>query len=89
MNTINIWLKKREFLKINKRVGISMAVCKKCYFEEKGMFSGQGFTDFKCVLCGKIDTWHNTNTPKFCNECSEKLNMCQRCGDKLVGESYE
>ena len=23
-----------------------MAICKKCYWEEKGMFSGQGFTDF-------------------------------------------
>lgn len=60
-----------------------MAVCKKCYWEEKGMFSGQGFTDFTCQLCGKQDTWANTNTPKFCHECSKKLDMCQRCGGDL------
>jgi uncharacterized protein YlaI len=66
-----------------------LAVCKKCLFEEKGMLSGQGFTDFKCALCGRIDTWHNTNTPKFCHECSVKLNMCQRCGDSLEEEKEE
>lgn len=60
-----------------------MAICKKCYWEQKGMFAGQGFTEFTCALCGKPDVWHNTNTPKFCSECSERLNMCQRCGADL------
>ena len=50
------------------------------------MLSGQGFTDFKCSLCGKIDTWHNTNVPKICDECSNKLNVCQRCGGSLKEE---
>ena len=66
-----------------------MTVCKKCLFKEKGMMSGQGFTDFKCDICGKIDTWHNTNTPKFCYECSTKLNICQRCGELLEEEKEE
>lgn len=60
-----------------------MAICKKCQDAEKGMFSGQGFMDFRCALCDKTDTWCNTNTPKFCHECSKRLNMCQRCGGKL------
>lgn len=60
-----------------------MAICKKCYWEEKGMLSGQGFTDFTCQLCGKQGTWANTNTPRFCHECSKKLDMCQRCGGPL------
>ena len=66
-----------------------MAVCKKCLFEEKGMLSGQWSTDVICKLCGKTDTWHNTNTPKFCHECSTKLNMCQRCGADLEKEEQE
>ena len=66
-----------------------MAVCKKCLFKEKGMLSGQGFTNFKCVLCGKIDTWHNTNVPKFCHECSDQLDMCQRCGADIGKEKEE
>ena len=66
-----------------------MTVCKKCLFKEKGMMSGQGFTDFKCDICGKIDTWHNTNTPKFCHECSTKLNVCQRCGELFEEEKEE
>lgn len=65
-----------------------MAICKKCYWEEKGMFSGQGFTDFTCALCGREDTWANTNTPKFCHECSKRLNLCQRCG-KIMEEEDE
>ena len=64
-----------------------MAVCKKCKEAERGMFSGQGFRDFTCQLCGKTDTWCNTNIPKFCDECSKKLNICQRCGADL-GEDY-
>ena len=63
-----------------------MAICKKCYWEEKGMLSGHGFTDFTCELCERQDTWHNTNTPRFCYECSKKFNMCQRCG-KIMGEN--
>ena len=65
-----------------------MAICKKCYWEQKGMLSGQGFTDFICALCGKRDTWGNTDVPKFCHECSEKLNMCQRCGADLGNEKF-
>lgn len=60
-----------------------MAICKKCEWEEKGMLSGQAFRDFTCQLCGRTDTWHNTNIPKFCHECSKRLNMCQRCGGEL------
>ena len=60
-----------------------MALCKKCKFEEKGMMAGQAFTEFTCALCGRISVWGNTNTPKFCYECSKKFNMCQRCGDEL------
>ena len=63
-----------------------MAICKKCYWEEKGMLSGQGFTDFVCQICDKTDTWANTNVPRFCHECSKKLNICQRCGGKLNEE---
>ena len=66
-----------------------MSICKKCYWEQKGMLSGQGFTAFTCALCGKQDTWHNTNIPKFCHECSKRLNICQRCGVELGDEKYE
>ena len=63
-----------------------MAVCKKCEEKEREMVSGQGFRDFTCQLCGRVDTWYNTNIPKFCHECSDKLNMCQRCGADLDEE---
>ena len=60
-----------------------MAICKKCEDEEKYAMAGQGFRDFICALCGRTDTWCNTNVPKFCSRCSEKLDMCQRCGGTL------
>ena len=31
-------------------------------------------------------TWYNTNVPKICDTCSEKLNVCQRCGAELEKE---
>lgn len=55
--------------------------CMKCRMD-KG-FAGQGFTKFTCEKCGKEDWHHNTNTPRFCNECSKKYNICERCGSKL------
>lgn len=60
-----------------------MSECKRCEEKEKGMMAGQGFREFTCQLCGKTDVWHNTNTPRFCSECSKRLNMCQRCGNPL------
>lgn len=66
-----------------------MSICRRCYWEEKGYLSGQGFTDFTCELCGKQDTWANTNTPRFCHECSKSLDMCQRCGNTLKDDGCE
>ena len=66
-----------------------MAICTKCYWKEKGQLSGQGFTTFTCALCGKEEEHHNTNVPKFCHECSKRLNMCQRCGEELTEEDKE
>ena len=65
-----------------------MAICEKCYWEEKGMLSGQAFSAYTCALCDKTETWHNTNVPKFCSECSERLQMCQRCGGDLGNHYY-
>ena len=66
-----------------------MTICKKCLFEQKDVMAGQGFREFTCVLCEQKDIWHNTNIPKFCSKCSEKLNMCQRCGASLDEEEKE
>ena len=57
--------------------------CKKCLMEGKGIVAGQAFTEFTCVKCGRIDRWHNTHTPKICDACSKRFNICQRCGKKL------
>ena len=63
-----------------------MVICKKCKDKERGMLAGQGFRTFTCQLCGQEDEWPNTNVPKFCHECSVKLDMCQRCGGSLNEE---
>lgn len=60
-----------------------MTVCKKCEFEQKGMMAGQAFREFTCTICGSTGIWYNTNVPKICGKCSEKLNICQRCGTIL------
>lgn len=32
-----------------------------------------GFTKYKCSLCKKTETWHNSLTPDFCKQCAEKI----------------
>ena len=64
-----------------------MAECKKCKWEEKHMMAGQGFRGFTCAICGRADVWPNTNIPKICHVCSEKFNICQRCGGSLEEEN--
>jgi hypothetical protein len=33
----------------------------------------QALTEFKCILCGENDSWHNSATPTICTECAKKL----------------
>lgn len=66
-----------------------MPICKKCYWEQKGMLSGQGFTKFTCAICGKEYEYCNTNVPKICYDCSRKLNICERCLEKLDKDEKE
>ena len=61
--------------------------CKKCKMD-KGL-AGQGFTPFICEKCGKRTYHHNTNIPKFCDECSKKYNICEKCGVSLGEEEEE
>ena len=35
--------------------------------------AGQAFTSFVCAACDKEDTYHNTNVPIFCEECTDKI----------------
>ena len=56
-----------------------MAECKKCYWAQKGMMSGQAFRPFTCEICGRIEMHANTNVPRICAECSRRLNICERC----------
>ena len=57
-----------------------MTVCTKCKIEQAGGMSGQAFTAFKCEKCGEMNMHYNTNVPKICSKCSEKYNICERCG---------
>ena len=57
--------------------------CIKCLMENKGAVCGQGFTEYTCEKCGEKSWHHNTNVPKYCSNCSEKYNICERCGGNL------
>ena len=56
-------------------------ICEKC--KQKNVIAGQAFTRYKCEVCEKECMHHNTNTPKLCKECAQKLRKCQRCGEDL------
>ena len=67
----------------------SKTICKECYWKQKGMLSGQGFTKYTCALCGNEYEWCNTDVPKICEECSKKMNICQRCLEPLDDKEKE
>ena len=62
-------------------------ICNKCLMDK--YIAGQAFTEWFCVECGKNDMHHNTHVPKYCKECSEKLNVCEMCGEILNEKSKE
>lgn len=66
-----------------------MTICKKCKEYDRYIVAGQSFRDFTCALCGGKDVWHNTNVPKFCEACSKKFKICQRCGASLDEEKKQ
>lgn len=61
-----------------------MTICIKCKMEHDKCCSGQAFTKYACEKCGKEQYWHNTDTPSICEECSEKYNICERCGQPIT-----
>lgn len=56
--------------------------CKTCYYLKNSM-AGQAFTKYACGNCGKEQMYHNTNTPRYCEECAKEFNVCIRCGAEL------
>lgn len=63
-----------------------MTICTNCKIEQAGGMSGQAFTAFKCEKCGEMNMHYNTNVPKICSKCSEKYNICERCGQPLANK---
>ena len=59
-------------------------ICIRCKIEQAGMVGGQAFTAFKCEKCGEMSMHYNTNVPKICSKCSEKYNICERCGQPIT-----
>lgn len=55
--------------------------CNKC--KNTMIFWGEAFTWYFCENCWKSEMYHMTCVPKLCEECSIKLNKCERCLNKL------
>lgn len=55
--------------------------CEKC--KNKTTIAGQAFTKYVCDICKDSKSYHNTAIPKICKECSEKNNICEKCGIKV------
>jgi hypothetical protein len=59
---------------------IAARECETCFHVR---ISGQMFTEYQCLGCGKHEMHHNTSVPKYCPECSVVDNCCTRCGNSL------
>ena len=56
--------------------------CVVCFYMRGGL-AGQAFTDWKCNACGVDGNYPNTAVPRFCNACSDKFEICVRCGGDI------
>ena len=54
----------------------------KCDKHEK-MIVLHAFSSGKCEKCDKEVTTPHIPCDKICEECSEKYNLCEICGDKI------
>ena len=52
--------------------------CVKCHYET--FMAGQGFTQWKCRICGKEDMHSNTRVPRLCEPCAKTAGLCWQCG---------
>jgi len=50
----------------------------------QGRITTQVFTSFKCGLCRKRLSWHNSLTPKWCNDCSSRRGVCGHCKEPTI-----
>lgn len=62
---------------------VAIFECLACFYAG-GKFAGSAFTDYTCGLCGKINSYHNTRTPKYCQECCKENNFCRECGADMT-----
>ena len=67
---------------VDKERRIRRRECKTCHYLRNGV-AGQALTSFECRLCKAGGTNPNTRVPKYCNKCSEKFDMCAKCGAEM------
>ncbi|MGN5650306.1 hypothetical protein [Bacillus sp. Brlt_9] len=56
--------------------------CKTCYYLKKpGVL--HAFTKWYCLICDKEGLHPDSGTPHYCNDCSDNLHICIRCGSDI------
>ncbi|MGG4438389.1 hypothetical protein AAXE64_27945 [Priestia megaterium] len=64
---------------LEKESRLNQQLCKTCHYLKSSM-AGQAFTKYNCQHCGEEHHHPNTNVPKYCPACSDKFDMCKKCG---------
>lgn len=54
--------------------------CLTCFYLKRGAIAGQAITEWACGNCGQTSSHPNTNTPRYCLECSKDYRICVGCG---------
>lgn len=61
-----------------KRLGALQ--CSWCFYGFSGRFSGATMTGWACAECAQEQPMHGcTSTPKLCDPCATKLELCSKC----------
>lgn len=65
-----------------KESRLKARLCRTCYYIRSGMV-GHAFTAYTCRECRSEKMHPNTDTPRYCQACSDQHCACQKCGADL------
>ena len=60
---------------------IARRECVVCFYTTR--ICGQGFSPYRCRMCGQDEMWANTCVPVLCPRCARENSLCLHCGGDI------
>lgn len=55
-------------------------LCRLCFYHRKGGIVTHGFRNWACDVCFNGASHPNSDVPRVCAPCADRLRLCMKCG---------